>query len=78
MYMYIYIINNWITPNIQNKSSCSYAMGSSTRYIKIKHQDNIIINRLMPISVRCKIRDITLRKGCCERLFKLRFWIRIS
>ena len=35
----IYIINNWLTPNIQNKSSCSYALGSSTQY-KIKHQYN--------------------------------------
>ena len=34
-------------------------MGSLTQYIKINHQDNIIINRLMPISVRSKIRDIT-------------------
>ena len=41
---YIYIINNWITSNMSNKSSCSYAMWSSTEYIKIKHQGNIIIN----------------------------------
>ena len=34
-------------------------VGSSTQYIKIKHQDNIIINRLMPLSVRSKIQDIT-------------------
>ena len=27
--------------------------------IKIKHQDNIIINKLMPMSVRFKIWDIT-------------------
>ena len=41
---HIYIICNWITPNISNKSSCSYAVGSLTQYIKIKHHGNIIIN----------------------------------
>ena len=30
-YIYLYIINNWLMPNIQNKSSCSYAVGSSTQ-----------------------------------------------
>ena len=34
-------------------------MGSLAQLIKIKHQDNIIINRVMPISVRSKIQDIT-------------------
>ena len=38
-YIYIYIINNWLTSNIQNKSSCLYAVGSLTQY-KIKHQYN--------------------------------------
>ena len=28
----IYILNNWITPNIQSKSSCSYVVGSLTQY----------------------------------------------
>ena len=32
-YIYLYIINNWHTPDIQNKSSCSYVVGSSTQYI---------------------------------------------
>ena len=44
IYIYIYIICSWITPNISNKSSCSYAVGYLTQYIKIKHQSNIIIN----------------------------------
>ena len=56
---YIYIINNWLMLNIYKKSSCSYVVGSWTQYIKIKYQDNIIINKLMPISVRLEIRDIT-------------------
>ena len=34
IYIYIYIINNCLTPNIYNKSSCSYVVGSSTQYIK--------------------------------------------
>ena len=34
-YIYLYISNNWLTPNIQNKSSCSYEVGSLTQY-KIK------------------------------------------
>ena len=38
-YIYIYIINNWITPNIQNKSSCSCVVGYSTQH-KIIHQYN--------------------------------------
>ena len=38
-YIYIYIINNWLMPNKQNKSSCTCAVGSSTQY-KIKHQYN--------------------------------------
>ena len=38
-YIYIYIINNWITSNIQKKSSCLDAVGSLTQY-KIKHQYN--------------------------------------
>ena len=46
-------------PIYKTKSSCSYAVEYSTKYIKIKHQDNIIINRFMPISVRSKIHDIT-------------------
>ena len=54
-----HIICNWLMPSILNKSSCSYAMWSSTQYIKLKHQGNIIINGLMPISVRSKIWDIT-------------------
>ena len=29
---HIYIINNCLTPNIYNKSSCSYVVGSSTQY----------------------------------------------
>ena len=41
------------------QSSCSYAVESLTQYIKIKYQGNIIINALMPISVRSKIQDIT-------------------
>ena len=41
------------------KSSFPYAVGSLTQYINIKHQDNIIINRLMPISLRSKIWYIT-------------------
>ena len=36
-YTYIYIIINWLIPNIQNKSSCSCAVGSLTQY-KINHQ----------------------------------------
>ena len=59
---HIYIICNWLTPTISNKSSCSYAMWSSTQYIKTKNQGNIITNGLMPISVRSKIWDITYRK----------------
>ena len=39
IYISICIINNWITPNIQKKSSCSYAVESLTQY-KIKHQYN--------------------------------------
>ena len=58
-HIYTYIINNSLTRNIQSKSSCSYAVGSLTQYIKINHQDNIIINRLVPISIRSKIQDIT-------------------
>ena len=34
-------------------------MGSSNQYINIKYQVNIIINRLIPISVSSKIQDIT-------------------
>ena len=30
-YIYIYIIKNWIMPNIKIKSSCSYAVGSLTQ-----------------------------------------------
>ena len=56
----IYIIFNWITPNISNKSSCSYAVGSLTQFIKIKHQGNIIINGAHTHSVRPKIQDITI------------------
>ena len=61
-YISICIINNCLMPNIQNKSSCSYGVGSSTQYIKINYQDNIIINRPMSRSVRSKIRDITMIK----------------
>ena len=50
-------------PNIKKKSSCSYAVGSLTKYIKIKHQDNIIINKLMPTGVRSKIWDIITGQG---------------
>ena len=38
-FIYIYIINNWIASNIQNKSSYLYAVGSLTQY-KIKPQYN--------------------------------------
>ena len=31
-YIYIYLINNWLLPNIQSNSSCSYAVGSLTQY----------------------------------------------
>ena len=41
---HIYIICNWLTPNITNKSSCSHEELSLTQYIKIVHQHNIIIN----------------------------------
>ena len=34
-------------------------MWSLNQYIKIKHQGNIIINGLMPISVRSEMQDIT-------------------
>ena len=45
-------------PNIQSKSSCSYAVGSLTKY-KIKNQYNHD-HRLMPTNGRSKIWDITL------------------
>ena len=38
-YISICIIKNCLTPNIQNKSSCSYAVGFLAQY-KIKHQYN--------------------------------------
>ena len=40
----VYIICNWLTPSISNKSLCSYAVGYLTQYIKIKHEGNILIN----------------------------------
>ena len=58
-HIYTYITNNWITPNIQRKSSCSYGVGSLTQY-KIKINIIIMINMLMPINGRSKIWDITL------------------
>ena len=57
-YIYIYIINNWLTSNIQNKSSCLYAVGSLTQY-KIKHHYNYHDQLAYSINGRSKIHDIT-------------------
>ena len=53
----IYIINNWLMPNIQRKLSCSYVVWQLIQ----KKNFNIIImiNRLIPINGRSKIQDIT-------------------
>ena len=39
--------------------------GSLTWYIKIKHQNNIIINKLMSINIMSKIQDITMVVFMC-------------
>ena len=73
-HIYIYIINNWLMSNIENTSSCSYAVRYSTQYKNKNIKIIIIINRHMPISVRSKIRDITFgNNGAGNGLFITNF-----
>ena len=60
--------------NIENTSSCSYAVRYSTQYKNKNIKIIIIINRHMPISVRSKIRDITFgNNGAGNGLFITNF-----
>ena len=65
-YIYIYISSTiGLRSNIQNNSSCLYAVGPLTQY-KIKHEYNYHDQYAYAINGRSKIRDITLSPSYLE------------